>query len=450
MRLLKILAAAALLAAGAAAAHFSPRFLHRVQEESLQGLASQGVEIASGLHPFDSGSHSDASDPFQLRILSKVAYYVGEDYVDQARVDPDKMLKATMNALQRGVAEIQVEYLPGDVMKVHVGAQERTFPAKVKDIDDMVERLKQVFAFFKEALPEQPEPQDLEYAAIGGMLSTLDPHSVLLPPDVYAEMKLSTSGEFGGLGIVIAVRDASLTVISLLDDTPASRGGIHGGDKIVRIGEESTVNMNLEEAVKKLRGPKGSAVTIAILRKGWTEPKEFTLVRDVIKIVNVEGQLLSDDVVYVRVKGFQENTGEDVQKQTTIAQTALNIGATYGKPGSESYAALTAALSGKYDALAKMGMQINDAAIDRHARGRFNDMQEEGKREARFSFIQDEIKGQKTGKLKGVVLDLRNNPGGLLDEAIKLSDLYLESGPIVTTVGVGNKLRDEKDAKWPG
>ena len=381
MRLLKILAASALVAGGVAFAHYSPSLAH-LGAERISGRLAAGegaLELAAGgIHPFDSSARSESSDPFQLRILSKVAYYVGEDYVDQSRVDPNKMLKSSMDALQRGIAEIQVEYT-GESMKVHVGAQDRTFPAKVKDLDEMVVRLKEVFAFFKETLPEQPEPQDLEYAAIGGMLSTLDPHSVLLPPEVYDEMKLSTSGEFGGLGIVIAIRDAALTVISPLDDTPASKAGIKSGDKIVRIGEESTVNMNLEEAVKKLRGPKGTAVTIAVLRKGIPDAKEYTLVRDTIKIVNVEGQLLSGDIGYVRVKGFQEDTGSDVEKQMkTMAAKA---------PG---------------------------------------------------------------GKLKGIVLDLRNNPGGLLDEAIKLSDVFLESGPIVTTVGVGNKLRDEKDAKWPG
>ncbi len=220
MRLLKILSASALVAGGVAFAHYSPSLAH-LGAERISGRLAAGegaLELAAGgIHPFDSSARSESSDPFQLRILSKVAYYVGEDYVDQSRVDPNKMLKSSMDALQRGIAEIQVEYT-GDSMKVHVGAQDRTFPAKVKDLDEMVVRLKEVFAFFKETLPEQPEPQDLEYAAIGGMLSTLDPHSVLLPPEVYDEMKLSTSGEFGGLGIVIAIRDAALTVISPLDE----------------------------------------------------------------------------------------------------------------------------------------------------------------------------------------------------------------------------------------
>lgn len=379
MRLLKILAGAAVLATGAA---FAPYCLDLAKADDLSSRLSAGadaaMEVAAGAHPFESSARaSESSDPFQLRVLSKVAYYVGEDYVDASRVDPTKMLKSSMDALQRGIAEVQVEHLPGDQMKVHVGSQEKVFSGKVRNIDEMVVRLKEVFAFLKTTLPPQQEPEDLEYAAIGGMLSTLDPHSVLLPPEVYDEMKLSTSGEFGGLGIVIAIRDGSLTVISPLDDTPASRAGIKSGDKITKIGEESTVNMNLEEAVKKLRGPKGTAVTIGVLRKGMAEAKEYTLIRDTIRIVNVEGQLLSDNIGYIRVKGFQEDTGEDVRKQM------------------------------------------------------------------------DAMRQKSGGKLRGVVLDLRNNPGGLLDEAIKLSDLFLESGPIVTTVGVGNKLRDEKNARWP-
>lgn len=380
MRFLKILAGFA-LAAGAGA-YTAPLVSDVARQISADGPPAYAGEAVAGgplMRPFDGSASRSAGDPFRLAILSKVAYYVGEDYVDQARVDPTKMLVASLDALQREIAEVQVEELPDGRLKVHIGQQEKTFEGKVRDLDEMVVRLQDVFAFLKKELPPQNEPEELEYAAIGGMLSTLDPHSVLLPPEVYDEMKLSTSGEFGGLGIVIAIRDAALTVISPLDDTPASRAGIKSGDKITRIGEESTVNMNLEEAVKKLRGPKGTAVTIAVVRKGIPEAKEYTLIRDTIKIKNVEGQLLSGDVGYIRVKGFQEETGNDVRDQMKALRA---------KAGDKK-------------------------------------------------------------QLKGIILDLRNNPGGLLDEAIRLSDLYLESGPIVTTVGVGNKLRDQKDARWP-
>lgn len=379
MRFLKILASFA-LAAGAGA-YAAPKVCDIARDLSVEGPAAfAGDAVAGGplMRPFDGGSSRSAQDPFRLAIFSKVAYYVGEDYVDQARVDPSKMLVASLDALQRNIAEVQVEELPDGRLKMHIGRQEKIFDGKVRDLDEMVVRLQDVFAFLKKELPPQNEPEELEYAAIGGMLSTLDPHSVLLPPEVYDEMKLSTSGEFGGLGIVIAIRDNALTVISPLDDTPASRAGIKAGDKITRIGEESTVNMNLEEAVKKLRGPKGTAVTIAVSRKGLPDPREYTLIRDTIKIKNVESQLLSGNVGYIRVKGFQEDTGKDVRDQM------------------------------------------------KSLRAKANDKE-----------------------LEGVILDLRNNPGGLLDEAIRLSDLFLESGPIVTTVGVGNKLRDQKDARWP-
>src|SRR2546423_5794429 len=125
------------------------------------------------------------------------------------------MLRSSLDALQRQVAEIQVEER-GESVKVHVGSAEQSFstdvldPKDPKSLDPMVVRLQQVFAFIKENLPPQSDPQELEYTAIGGLLSTLDPHSVLLPPEVYDEMKLSTSGEFGGLGIVIAIRDGAL------------------------------------------------------------------------------------------------------------------------------------------------------------------------------------------------------------------------------------------------
>jgi len=127
--------------------------------------------------------------------------------------------------------------------------------------------MRDIFQFIEENIElDEDALKEVEYAAINGMLSTLDPHSVFLSPKNYNEVRLSTRGEFGGLGIVISIRDGSLTVISPIEGTPAHRAGIKAKDKIVRIGEESTVNMNLDEAVQRLRGKKGTKVSIWVLR----------------------------------------------------------------------------------------------------------------------------------------------------------------------------------------
>src|SRR3954471_24404970 len=145
------------------------------------------------------------------------------------------------------------------------------------------------------------------------MLSTLDPHSLLLKPESFDEVKLSTKGEFGGLGIVISIRDGALTVISPIEGTPASKAGLKAKDKIVKIGEESTINMALDEAVQRLRGKPGSKVAIGVQRKGWTEARKFMLTRAIIKIESVTSELLADGVGYIKIKSFQGNTFDDLQ-----------------------------------------------------------------------------------------------------------------------------------------
>jgi len=131
---------------------------------------------------------------------------------------------------------------------------------------------------------EEVEPDKVIQGAIRGMLKTLDPHSSYMPPDVYREMQVETEGRFGGLGIEITMRDDVLTVVSPIEGTPAFRAGIQPGDQIIKVDGESTKEMSLVDAVKKLRGPEGSAVTISIFRQGFTEPKDFTISRAVIQI----------------------------------------------------------------------------------------------------------------------------------------------------------------------
>ena len=208
---------------------------------------------------------------------------------------------------------------------------------------------------------EPVDAQKLIYGAIDGMLTSLDPHSSFMKPEDFKELKVETKGSFTGIGIEITLVDRVLTIVSPIEGTPAYRAGLKANDKIVKIEGKSTKNMSLIQAVKLLRGPKGTKVKISIYRKGWHDIKDFVLVRDVIPIKSVKSRLLEKNYGYVRITNFQSKTSDDLHKA------------------------------------------LKDLS--------------------------------KEGELKGLVLDLRNNPGGLLDQAVKVSDTFLEEGLIVYTDG---------------
>jgi carboxyl-terminal processing protease len=220
-----------------------------------------------------------------------------------------------------------------------------------------------VLGLLQKEYVEERDSKDLVYGAIKGMLETLDPHSAFMPPDVYKEMQEETKGRFEGLGIEITIKEGILTVVSPIEDTPAFKAGILAEDQILKIDGEPTKDLPLLECVKRLRGPKGTKVTITIMREGLTKPKDFILIRDVIPIRSVRHELLEKQYGYIRVSQFQEKT---------------------------------------------------DSEFDKH-----------------FKALVEESKGS----LKGLILDLRNNPGGLLDQAVKVSDRFLESGLIVSMEG---------------
>jgi carboxyl-terminal processing protease len=327
---------------------------------------------------------SNAKAPHELaalKVMTKVVHYVKENYVDPHRVRPKEMMVAALESVEKSVPDMMVDgSAESGRVKVNVNGKVKEFDiSHVDSLWKMSFTMKDVFDFISRNMRPVEDSREIEYAAVNGMLQTLDPHSVLLRPEMYREMKLTTKGEFGGLGFVIQMREGVLTVVKVLPKTPAFRAGIKKDDQIVRIGEESTVNMELNEAVGKLRGPVDSRVTITVNRKGWERPQSFTVTRALITIESVQSKLLARNVGYVRLKNFQGNTTRDLE-------TALG------------------------------------------------DLGEQAKR------------GGSAGGLKGLVLDLRGNPGGLLDQAIQVSDLFLSSGTIVATVGLSDKLREEKRA----
>ncbi len=327
---------------------------------------------------FDRKAHADS-----LNITNVVMQYVKRYYANQSLIEPKAMLITGLDKLERILDQVLVVYPNGEEGKsfrVQVGEKESTFNmSKIRTLDDVTNKLEEVFNFIMPNLPENsPEIIDIEYAVVDEMLKTLDPHSGVITPQVYKEFMIETEGSFGGLGIVIGIRDGELTVISPIEGTPAYRMGIKPNDKIVQIGHESTINMSLIEAVSKLRGRKGTEVRIFIARDTFAKPKEVKIVRDTIKIESVETFELDNNIKYVRIRDFQKNT---------------------------------------------------------------------------LNSIIENLNNTSGNKPEGVILDLRGNPGGLLDQAERISDLFLTSGVIVTTK-IGNSSKpyhaNDKDHGYDG
>ena len=229
---------------------------------------------------------------------------------------------------------------------------------RVVATDDAYDTLKvfsEVLTLVRQNYVEPTNSRELIFGAIRGMLESLDPHSSFMPPELYKEMQVETQGSFGGLGIEITVRERYLTVVAPIEGTPADRAGIVAGDRIIRIDNAPTKDMTLVDAVRKLRGPKGTPVTITILREEQ-DPFDVTVTRDIIEVHSVRTSDLGEGIGYVRLISFQERTSRD---------------------------------------------------------------------------LQEELKALREKGMRGLVLDLRNNPGGLLTQAVQIADLFLEKGKLI-------------------
>ncbi len=361
---------------------------HRGQDLRLEASASLRAAGRS------SGGSYDLS---QLAIASRALYFVNSNYFDKTRVDPRRMLVGALDFLQRDVPEILIDRFPErDPKQVRVSVNGNQQMFNIEGVDSpwgLRPKLMEIFKWLQPRLqPVEPKDEarrlvEIEIAATNGMLYTLDPHSVLLDVDSFKDMRMTTQGKFGGLGIVIEMdRKSRITVKKPMLDTPAIRAGIKAKDHIVRINNESTTNMTLQEAVDRLRGDIGAPVEVYIDRDGTTGTKKYTIVRDAIRppAIDPPARVLTSPAVsgqpaakvgYFRLVSFSANTERDLMEV--------------------------------------LGMFERE-------------------------------------KVKGIIMDLRFNPGGLYDQAQKVADAFIESGVLVSMVGPNGSGRKDEHATRNG
>ena len=221
----------------------------------------------------------------------------------------------------------------------------------------------------KEYVDEINQSESMD-AAIDGLLQSLDPYSAYMSPEIFNEMQTETSGEFGGLGIEVNMESGVVKVISPIDDTPASRAGIKAGDYIIKIDDIQVQGKSLSEAVDLMRGPVGSSIILTVRRIGQKKALTFEIVREIIQIKSVKADLLKNNVGYLRLTSFNENSSDQIREQIK--------------------------------------------------------------------------EFEKNGNINSYILDLRNNPGGLLSQAIRISDFFLDNGEIVST----KSRKASENRKW--
>ena len=332
-----------------------------------------------GLEPYFE-KRTEKEDPtYKFRLPGIVSSYVNRLYVDPERIKTVEMLKEALSWEERVIPEVLTDFTENsNIQTVTVDDVSKTYDvSKIRRSKDMIEILHDALTFINtnRQTNENLTASDIEYTAINGMLTQLDPHSIILPPKEFTEFRIGTTGKFGGLGMVVGLRDGVLTVISPIDGTPAARAGIKAGDKVMEIDGESTANLNLTESVGKLRGDPGTTVTLLVMTEKASQSKLVTLKREVIAIPTVESASLDNGLGYLKIRNFQDDTTQCLTEHLKRLKTSNN------------------------------------------------------------------------NKIKGLIIDLRGNSGGLLDQAIEVADKFLDKGTIVVTVGPSGHPKESQEAR---
>src|SRR3569833_635879 len=272
-----------------------------------------------------------------------------------------RMMRKTSLILHGAAAGAALTVIAVQPRAIFLGSSAK---AAVADTYKQLNLFGDVFERVRADYVEKPDDQKLIETAINGMLAGLDPHSSYMDAKSFRDMQVQPRGEFGGLGIEVTMEDGLIKVVSPIDETPASKAGVLANDLITKLDDDQVQGLTLNQAVEKMRGPVNTKIRLTIMRKGSDKPVELTLTRDVIRVRAVKSKVDGDDIGYIRMTQFTEQTTDGLKK-----------------------------------ALTEIKAKIAD------------------------------------DKLKGYILDLRNNPGGLLDQAISVSDAFLDKGEIVSTRG---------------
>ena len=264
--------------------------------------------------------------------------------------------------------KIYLKYILTIVVIVFLNTSSKIYAQNVDELYKKIDLFSEVLEKIQNEYVEEIDQAEAMDAAIDGVLRSLDPYSACMNPEVFEESQTETSGKFGGLGIEVSMEAGVVKVITPIDDTPAAKAGVKAGDYIVRINGEQVQGKTLMEAVNLMRGPVGTPIEITVRRKGLKKAKIINIIREVIEIKSVVAKLVDNEVGYLRLRAFNENSSDQLKKEIS--------------------------------------------------------------------------KIEKNKKLNGYILDLRNNPGGLLTQAIKISDFFLEDGEIVSTKG--RKVRENR------
>lgn len=352
----------------------------RIGEGNSEAADAVDSDLILEATAIDGGGRLDALNGLrQARIASRALSHIRHRYVDPDRVHPRVMLEAGLQAVAHRVPEMLVDAPSraedGTPLALRLRIDQAELRLDLRPVDDLFHlnwTLLGAMRFIAVHLPADVPATKVEYVAVNGMLRTLDPYSHMLDPEAYRDMRTNTGGRFGGLGIRILAIDGRLTIVGVIENSPAERAGLQDNDQILLINGEDTLNMSVDDAVDRLRGEVGSPALLMIRRSAWPSPREVVVVRAVIHLKSVDSRVLDNGVGYARIKNFQRGTASELGRALT----------------------------------------------ELHRKG--------GRR--------------------GLVLDLRGNPGGLLDEAVRVCDLLMDGGPVVITVAGSSRVREVRQA----